>query len=118
MNRREISERLLEAYKASGYSYAELSQKTGIHKSVIHRYLTGDVERIPIERLDAICNVLGLDVNELLGWNEPHDGKIRRTITPQQSCLLDASEDLTDREREMVLKMIESIKEYRGNSGT
>ena len=115
MDRRKIAERLLKAYEESKYSYGDLSKLTGIPRTMIQRYFTGDIERIPIERLEALSRVLGLDINELLGWNQPGNGKIMRSVTPQQSYLLDASETLTEREQEMLLKMIESIKEYRQN---
>ena len=114
MNHREIANRLLAAYEESGLSYSELSRLTGIPKSMIQRYLAGNVERIPIERMDSLCKVFHLDINELLGWSEPdRDGRIMRSVTPEQNYLLDASHDLTDDERRLLLNMIEAVKATR-----
>lgn len=114
MDRREISKRLLQAYEESGKTYTDLSNLTGIPRSMIQRYLSGNIDRIPIERLQALCSVFRLDINELLGWSDPNtDGKINRSITPQQSYLLDASENLTERERKIILNMIETLKASR-----
>ena len=120
MDHRKISETLLEAFKISGKSYAELERATGIHKSMIQRYLTGSVERIPLERLEALCKELGLIVEDLIGWDRSRPaqmaepGKVYRSMTPQQAVLFDASEGLTEPERQAVINMINAFKESRG----
>ena len=115
MDSRLIAETLFDAYQKSGKSYAELADATGIPKAMVQRYITGNVENIPIERFDALCRVLGLDVAELLGWDEYHraDGKVRRYMTPKQAVLLDAADDLTDKEQETLMAMIKAIRETR-----
>ena len=116
MDRREIAKKLLEAYEESGKSYTDLSKLTGIPRSMIQRYLSGNIDRIPIERLQALCRVFGLDINELLGWSDPSvDGKINRSVTPQQNILLEAADNLTDYERQVVMNMIEALKAGRKN---
>lgn len=66
----EISERILEAITSKEMSYGELSKLTGIPKSALQRYATGQTEKIPIDRLEAIANALGVDVAFLMGWSE------------------------------------------------
>ena len=118
MDRKEMTERFLEAYRASGKSYADLSRATGIPKSMIQRYFAGTVEQIPIDRLRALCEELDIDLDEILGW-EPalyklkKRGLVYRTMTPQQAVLFDASEDLTPKERDAVLAMIEAMRSTR-----
>ena len=75
MDYKEIAAKLLKAFESSDYSYGELSKITGIPKSALQRYITGDTGKIPMDRLRIICEKLGLDVAELLGWDEspPHD---------------------------------------------
>lgn len=71
MDYKEIAEKLLSAFNASPYSYGDLSKQTGIPKSALQRYITGDTGKIPMDRLRIICEKLGLDTAELLGWEEP-----------------------------------------------
>ena len=118
MNHREIAEKLMQAQKESKKSFGDLSQETGIPRSIIYRYFSGETETIPIERLKALCEALGLDINHLLGWETKEDilkeaAAKYRTLTPQEEVLLDASEDLTEYERTMVMNMIETLKKMR-----
>ena len=120
MNHREIAERLEEAYEASKKSYSDLSAETGIPRSMIQRYVSGSTERIPIERLSKLCDALGLDVQELLGWTQPGtmkmkeaSGVVYRAMTPQQAVLFDAEKDLTAEEQAAVIAMITAMRSTR-----
>lgn len=64
----EISERLLAEITEKGYSYGELSKLTGIPKSAIQRYATGETEKIPIPRLQQLASVLGVPSSYFFGW--------------------------------------------------
>ncbi len=110
MNFQKISKQLFEAYRDSGKSYGDLEKETGIPKTMIMRYLTGSVARIPIDRLDALCRALGLNAKELLGWKDPEPGVV---LSPRQKVLLDASDELTDSEHEMLMDIIASIRKRR-----
>lgn len=65
-----VSERLLCAIKDKDISYGELSAATNIPKSAIQRYATGETEKIPINRLELLADVLGVSAAYLLGWEE------------------------------------------------
>jgi len=64
----ETSKRLLIAIKKSEKSYGEISEVTGLSKSVIQRYATGETRKIPMGRLAAICRAIGSDVATVAGW--------------------------------------------------
>lgn len=114
MDHQEVARKLLAAYEASGKSYADLAAETGISKATIQRYFTGTTGKIPTDRLEILCRVLGLDVSEMLGWGMNEPGVEYRTMTPQQALLFDAAEDLTDSERQAVINMINAFKAARG----
>ena len=71
MDHKEIAERLQKAFDGSPYSYGDLSKLTGIPKSALQRYITGDTGKIPMDRLRTICEILGLDAAEVIGWDDP-----------------------------------------------
>ena len=50
----KISDRLMAAMKATDTTYIELAQRTGISKSALQRYATGETEKIPLDRLEAL----------------------------------------------------------------
>lgn len=64
-----ISKKILEIILEKGISYGELSERTGIPKSALQRYATGQTEKIPIDRLQKIASALDTTPEYLMGWN-------------------------------------------------
>ena len=62
------SERIMKAIKSSGLSYGELSKITGIPKSPLQRYATGENIKISLDRIEAIAKATGVDSRYLAGW--------------------------------------------------
>lgn len=67
----EISNRILSLIHEKNISYGELSNMTGIPKSALQRYATGQTEKIPIDRLECIAKALGTTSAMLMGWEVP-----------------------------------------------
>ena len=59
---------MLESIENSGYSYGDLAKITGIPKSALQRYATGQTT-VPIDRVELIANALGTTASSLLGWH-------------------------------------------------
>jgi len=55
----ELSNRILNLILDKDISYGELSLLTGIPKSALQRYATGETEKIPFDRLELIAKALG-----------------------------------------------------------
>lgn len=68
----DISKRILDILLNKEISYGELADKTGIPKSALQRYATGQTEKIPIDRLEKIAVAIGTSAAYLMGW-EPED---------------------------------------------
>ena len=64
----DISNRILNIILAKEISYGELSERTGIPKSALQRYATGQTEKIPIDRLEKIAAAIGTTAAYLMGW--------------------------------------------------
>lgn len=65
-----IADRLMAAMKAANVTYVELAERTGISKSALQRYATGETEKIPLDRLEAMATALDVSAAHLLGWDE------------------------------------------------
>lgn len=76
----EISKRILNAITNKEVSYGELSERTGIPKSALQRYATGQTEKIPIDRLEKIADALGVATSALMGWDTQPEEKPARSI--------------------------------------
>lgn len=68
----DISKRILDILLNKEISYGELADKTGIPKSALQRYATGQTEKIPIDRLEKIAAAIGTSAAYLMGW-EPEE---------------------------------------------
>ena len=63
-----VSDRILKQMKLRGLSYGELSAATGLAKSAIHRYATGQTDKVPTEALEKLARALGVPPAYLTGW--------------------------------------------------
>lgn len=63
-----ISDKLKLAYEAKGLSYQELSKLCKVPQATIQRYVMGLTSRIDIDKLQAICDVLEVDAEDVVGW--------------------------------------------------
>lgn len=78
----EISTRILQTILEKDISYGELSDKTGIPKSALQRYATGQTEKIPIDRLQIIAKALGTSAQYLMGWESSATNDFPENIIP------------------------------------
>ena len=67
----EISDRILRLMQAKEVSYGELSRRTGIPKSALQRYATGETPKIPLDRIELIAKALLTSPEYIMGWEEP-----------------------------------------------
>ena len=65
-----IAKRMNEAMAEKRMSYGELSRLTGIPKSALQRYATGETQKIPTDRIESIAAGLGMSSARLMGWEE------------------------------------------------
>lgn len=66
-----IAERILKAITHAGLSYGELSAKTGIPKSALQRYATGETDKIPAKYIESIARATKVSPYYLMGWERP-----------------------------------------------
>lgn len=64
------AQRLNEAIIASKLSYSELEKISGVPKSNIQRYATGETKKIPIDYLEALAAAVHVDAEYLLCCDE------------------------------------------------
>ena len=112
----EISNRILEIILNKEISYGELSDKTGIPKSALQRYATGQTEKIPIDRLEKIAKAIGTTTAYLMGW-EKESPEPQRTVVSDddiQFALFGGNDEITESMYEEVKKFAAFIKQREG----
>lgn len=69
-----VSERIREQMDILHLSYGDLASATGLAKSAVYRYATGQTDKIPTEALERLAHALGVSPAYLTGWEQerPH----------------------------------------------
>lgn len=70
MVEQSIAVRIKSAIEKAGISYIELEKRTGIAKSSLQRYASGNTKKIPIEAVEAIASATGCDASWIMGWRD------------------------------------------------
>lgn len=98
----DISNRLLQLINDNNISYGELSKATGIPKSALQRYATGETEKIPITRIKLLATALHTTAQYIMGWydnqNETKAVKIAVLGTVVAGIPLEAVQEILDYE--------------------
>lgn len=68
---RLMCNRLQEAMSNCNLSFGEISNRTGIPKSAVHRYISGETPKIPLDRLEKIATAMGVSAAWIMGWESP-----------------------------------------------
>ena len=108
----ERIKRLRQAIEQSGLTYAELGKKTGIAKSSLQRYATGETKKIPIDSIEAIAKATNVSPRYLMGWE---DGNMERI--PQKNIVFNEtpSETPIELNQESVQETLEKLKDVFSN---
>lgn len=103
----EITARLREVIEESGLSYAALHRKTGIAKSSLQRYATGQIKRIPIENIQKIADACNASARYIMGWEEPSPVEQKQDeLFEKRKLLFDLSSKATEEDLDKFIKML------------
>lgn len=78
----ERAKRISKAIENCGFSYPELSKITGISKSSLQRYATGETKKIPIDCIEEIAKATGTSAKYLMGWEENNSPNVVKGSIP------------------------------------
>ena len=73
-------EKLSQAMKDREMSTRQLSELTGIPKSAIQRYTSGETEKIPIDRMICMAEAMGIDPAYVMGWASDSTAEISKAL--------------------------------------
>ena len=99
-----ISQRIYQAIKQADLSYGELAKTTGIPKSALQRYATGETETINIDRIKAIADATGVKPEWILNWIDIDDEP--EQLTPDEEQLIHYYRYAEERYREFAMELL------------
>lgn len=113
----DISDRILSEITSKGYSYGELAKITGIPKSAIQRYATGETVKIPLPRLEQLAAALNVPSSYFMGWSEKEESpgeQVLREVAAQMvedNRLLDLFHKADERDRNVIWSILSRYEE-------
>lgn len=107
-----ITSRLREAIIDSGYSLSQITAMTGIPKSTLQRWTSGQIKKIPIDEIVIIADAIGVSSKWIMGWeDELHSctKKLPPPLTAEEVKLLGYYKTLNEEGREKLLDYAEDL---------
>lgn len=90
----ELMYRIKARREKLGLSYQDLAALTGMSKSTLQRYETGEIKKFPVGKLPDLARALQTTEVELTGWN--YSGSVPEIDDILIACYGDVKADLTD----------------------
>ena len=109
----ERAERIKEAIRKKGISYAELERLTGVSHSALQRYASGKTKKIPIDVIEKIADATGVTARYLMCWDEQEGQKENATdiIVDRNSKLFVSFSHVADDFAEALLKELDRLSD-------
>ena len=106
------SDRIAAAVKTKGITYVELSRLTGIPKSALQRYATGETDKLPTDRIALIARALDTTPAYLMGWEEavemPAAPQAETAQEPEIRYIARKMKTLAPADKDMLMRMIKA----------
>ena len=95
----DIASLVRERKQNLGLSYQDLANRTGMTKSTLQRYASGEIKNIPLSRLRSLATALEISENQIIGvespfslhdspdWSEPLVSAYASAVRPKQDAV-------------------------------
>jgi transcriptional regulator with XRE-family HTH domain len=83
------SERIKALVESSDLSYQELEKLTGIKKSSLQRYASGETTKIPLDAIEKLSRTFNVSQEYLMGWDEKNDSPSEPQLTEGEKMMLE-----------------------------
>ena len=100
------SDRIKSEMLRNDLTLLEVEQRTGIKKSSMQRYISGETGKIPMSAIEKLAILFGVSGAYLMGWDEKKDSPSELQLTEGEKTLLDLFNRVPEDQQEMVLQMI------------
>ncbi len=83
----------------------EIEQRTGIKKSSMQRYVSGETGKIPMSAIEKLSKLFGVSGEYLMGWDEKKDSPSEQTLTEGEQMLLNIFRQIPEDQQRVFLEM-------------
>ena len=100
------SERIKALVDRSGLSYQELEKLTGVKKSSLQRYASGETTKIPLDVIEKLSVAFNVSQEYLMGWDEKKDSPSEMQLTEGEKALIKLLRRVPAAEQPIVIEKI------------
>ena len=103
------SERIKSEMQKHSFTLLEIERKTGIKKSSMQRYMSGETGKIPLDVIKKLAEAFGVSAAYLMGWEESDQNKnspAEVQLSEGQRLLLDLYDQLPEDKQRMFIEML------------
>ena len=100
------SDRIKGEMLRNSLTLIEIEQRTGIKKSSMQRYVSGETGKIPMSAIQKLAALFGVSGEYLMGWDENKNSPSEVQLTEGEKALLDLFNRVPKDKQQMVLEMI------------
>ena len=100
------SDRIKNEMLRNSLTLVEIEQRTGIKKSSMQRYVSGQTGKIPMSAIEKLADLFGVSGAYLMGWDEKESSPSEPQLTEGEKLLLELFNKVPEDQQQLVLQMI------------
>ena len=100
------SERIKALIDSSGLSYQEIEKLTGIKKSSLQRYASGETTKIPLDVIEKLSVGFKVSQEYLIGWDEKKNSPSEPSLTEGEKLMLELFRKIPEDKQAAALEML------------
>ena len=100
------SDRIRNEMLRNSLTLIEVEQRTGIKKSSMQRYISGQTGKIPMSAIEKLAVLFGVSGAYLMGWDEKESSPSELQLTEGEKLLLELFNKVPEDQQQLVLQMI------------
>lgn len=100
------SDRIYSEMKRNSLTLMEVQQRTGIKKSSLQRYISGETAKIPMSAIEKLAAVFGVSGEYLMGWDDKQDSPREPELTEGEKLMLELFRKIPEDKQPVALEML------------
>lgn len=100
------SERIKSEMARNSLTLMEIEQRTGIKKSSMQRYTSGQTGKIPLTAIQKLAKLFDVQAEYLMGWDEKEKSPSEPELTEGEKLMLDLFRQIPEDRQPEALELL------------
>ena len=102
------SDRIRSEMQRNSLTLIEVEQRTGIKKSSMQRYVSGETGKIPMSAIKKLADLFGVSGAYLMGWDEKKDSPSELSLTEGEALMLELFRKIPEDRQAAALELLKA----------